>query len=145
MIQEEIFGDMFKSDCQTLAIPVNQVGTLGNGLARYAKVRWPFINAIYQRHCSNKTFRTKLVAIPIPNTGKQLLLLPTKNHWKEDSNEFLISHSLSILARDYKELNIQSLALPKIGCGKGHMDFNKVQELIYKHLDPLPIPVKIYI
>lgn len=144
MIVDEIVGDMFKTDCQTIAIPVNKVGTLGNGLALYAKKRWPAIDPIYRQCCRDKFFQTRLITIPVSDS-LQILLIPTKNHWKEDSNDWLIEHSLKILAKDYKQLNITSLAMPKIGCGKGNMDYDVVQGMLYKYLDPLDIPVKIYI
>ncbi len=143
MIVEEIFGDMFKTDCQTIAIPVNMVGVLGKGLALYAKKRWPHIEAIYKQHCQQKTFKSKLVTIPV-EVDRLLLLIPTKNHWSEDSNEWLVERSLEILARDYDQLGIKSLALPKIACGNGNMPFDVVKTLMYKHLTAIPLPVKIY-
>ena len=145
MIMEEIVGDLFKTDCQTLTIPVNMVGAMGKGLALYAKKRWPHVDPIYRRHCNTHTFKTRLVTVPIDNAGRQILLLPTKNHWSEESNEWLINRSLDFLARDYQELNIKSLAIPKIGCGNGLMEYDVVKGMIFHHLDPLPIPVKIYI
>lgn len=143
MIAKEIFGDMFKTDCQTLAIPVNTVGVMGKGLALYCKQRWPTVWHAYKKHCKEKKFREELLIVPIV-CSQQILLLPTKNHWKEDSNQWLIEHSLKLLARDYQKLGITSLAIPKIGCGNGNMDFDIVRSLIYHYLDPIDIPVKIY-
>ena len=143
MIVEEIFGDMFKTDCQTITIPVNIVGVMGAGLANYTKKRWPSVEVIYKRHCSRKLFKSKLLVVPIED-DKQLLFLPTKNHWSENSNEWLVNRSLEMLAHDYKELGIKTLAIPKIACGRGNMDFDEIKALIYKHLDPIPVPVKIY-
>ncbi len=144
MIVDEIFGDMFKSDCQTYGIPVNTSSVMGAGLARYAKLRWPNIEAIYKRHCVQKTFRTRLVTIPVTD-NRQILLIPTKNFWQEDSNEWLVERSLKMLARDWKELGIQTLALPRIGCGRGNMEFDLVRSLIYKYLNDIALPVKLYV
>lgn len=143
MIIDEIFDNMFKTDCQTITIPVNTVGIMGAGLANYVKKRWPFVEAIYKRHCNQKLFKSQLLTIPIED-NKQLLLLPTKNHWSENSNEWLVNRSLEMLARDYENLGIKTLAVPKIACGRGSMDFDEVRALIYKHLDPIPVPIKIY-
>lgn len=144
MIVEEIFGDIFKTDYQTIACPVNTVGVMGRGLALYCAQRFPHVKTYYLECCRNKIFKTKLAVVPIAN-NKQILLIPTKNHWSEDSNEWLISRSLTILAQEFEGLNITSLAVPKIGCGNGHMEFDKVKELLYKYLDPITLPVKLYI
>lgn len=143
MIAAEIFGDMFKTDCQTIAIPVNLVGAMGKGLALYCKRRWPEVDVQYRHHCKKKLFREKLLVVPIVG-DKQILLFPTKNHWKEDSNDWLIQNSLKLLVRDYKEMGITSLAIPKVGCGNGNMDFDVVRSWLLHYLDPIDIPVKIY-
>ena len=144
MIIDEIVGDMLRTDCQTITIPVNMVGTMGNGLALYCKKRWPITNTVYLEACRNKSIRTRLHVVPVGE--KQILLLPTKNHWMEDSNEWLVRHSLQLLVNDYKSLEITSLAMPKIGCGKGNMDYNEeIRSLLFEYLNPIDIPVKIYI
>ena len=141
----QVMGNMFYGQEQTLVCPVNMVGTMGNGLALYFKKRWPNILPVYGNACRNRTFlKNQLVVVPIGN-GKQVLLFPTKNHWRDDSPIELIERFLDVLAKDYQKLGITSLAMPKIGCGKGNLDFTEVDEVIRRVLGSLDIPITIYV
>jgi len=141
----EVHGNMFKSNCQTLTAPVNMVGTMGNGLALYFKLRFPKVLPIYTKACRLRTFlENQLVVVPV-DQGRQVLLFPTKNHWRDDSTIELIERYLKVLARDYRLLNIHSLAIPKLGCGKGNLDYDLVSKSLNTILKDMDIPVTVYI
>lgn len=145
MIVETVLGqDIIQTKCQTFVIPVNKVGTMGKGLALYFAKRFPSLVPTYRRFCYIEVFdKDKIAIADLPN-GKKVLFFPTKDHWREKSTYNLIEEGLEALANRYLVLGIESIAIPRLGCGEGGLDFDEVLKLIYKHLDKIPLRVVIY-
>ena len=74
------------------------------------------------------------------NNGQdQILNFPTKGHWREGSNLSDIEAGLKYLAENYEKLEINSIALPPLGCGQGGLNWKDVKGLINKYLGPLDL------
>jgi hypothetical protein len=73
------------------------------------------------------------------------LLFPTKNHWRFDSDKEGIEKGLIYLKENYNKWEIDSLALPALGCGLGKLSWEEIGPLMAKHLKDLEIPVEIYL
>lgn len=144
-IRYEGEGDVFKTECQTLTCPVNTVGVMGNGLALAFKNRIPGLFDFYKKACKEKTLTVgTLLVYPIPDSTKQVLLFPTKAFWGNPSKRSYLDDGLKFLKEHYKDLNIESLAMVPIGCGKGQIDYVLcLKPLLYEHLDDLDINVDI--
>ena len=76
---------------------------------------------------------------------KKVLFFPTKDHWKDPSKYEYIDSGLSYFAKNYKALKITSCAFPRIGCGLGGLDWEKVKALLEKHLGDLDIEIEVYV
>jgi O-acetyl-ADP-ribose deacetylase (regulator of RNase III) len=139
-------GDIMLSECQTLTCPVNVVGVMGAGLAKTMAREYPGLLHAYRQACrSSKLKVTSLWVYKLPD-GRQILCFPTKKHWKDPSRIEWVEHNLKLLSQSWEELNITSLAIPRLGCGLGGLDWDKeVLPLVYKYLDKIPIPVYVYI
>lgn len=156
-------GDMFFSKMQTFTISVNTVGIMGKGLASRAKYQFPDVYVHYQDLCRQKTLR---MGIPFlykreenfervlsedtqffvtENGSRWFLLFPTKNHWKESSPIEGIENGLQWLLNNYKELKIESIAFPSLGCGLGGLDWKDVGPLMCKYLTQMNIQSCIYL
>jgi O-acetyl-ADP-ribose deacetylase (regulator of RNase III) len=143
MIKDIEVRDIFTSPAQTLVCPVNTVGTMGKGLAKTFKLRYPGLEKLYQQGCYNHVFSTKgLLSVGV-GEGKRVLCFPTKHHWRNPSRLPWIDLGLKKLAEHYEQLKIESIAFPMIGCGEGKLLWTDVFPLIMEWLDPLPIPVYI--
>lgn len=138
-------GDIFKSSCQTITCPVNTIGVMGNGLALAFRNRVPGLFDFYKAACKDKTLRMgTLLVYPIPNSDKQVLLFPTKIEFYYPSKKSFIETGLLFLKENYKKLNIESLAIPPLGCGKGQLDYVKcLKPLLYEHLEDFDLPINI--
>lgn len=145
MIIGEIHGNILESMLQTLVVPVNTVGVMGAGLAKQFKLVYPTMFEAYQKACREKVFVKKGIFVFTYTKGRKILCLPTKRDWKHLSKIVWVDHALSIIARDYKEYEITSLAIPPIGCGLGGLEWTDVYPLIKEYLDPLDIDVEIYL
>ena len=122
-------GNIFNSDCEFLVNPVNCVGVMGKGLALEFKNKYPLNFEIYKKACDNASFNIgNLLIVPVDN--KFIVNFPTKKHWRNKSDLEFIKIGLEELKVAIKDFNIKSIALPKLGCGLGGLDWNEVFDLI---------------
>ena len=156
-------GDMFFSKMQTLTISVNTVGVMGKGLASRAKYQFPDVYVHYQDIC-----REKKLAMGTPylykrevdftrslledvkssmteNGNRWFLLFPTKTHWKMQSPIDGIEKGLQWLRHHYKDLGIESLAMPSLGCGLGGLHWKDIGPLMCRYLNQMDISSVIYL
>ena len=137
-------GNIFNSQMETIVNPVNCVGVMGKGLALEFKTRYPALFLSYKSACARKLIIPGRVYVS-RQQDKKVLLFPTKDHWTDPSKYEYIDSGLSYFAKNYKDLNIQSCAFPRIGCGLGGLDWEKVKALLEKHLGDLDIEIEVYV
>lgn len=138
-----VTGNIFDSPTQVIVNPVNTVGVMGKGLAYSFKVRYPNMFSIYQSLCA--TGKLKIGDIYLHRDNDYwILLFPTKRNWRDASNLIYIESGLNTFVRTYKDLEITSIAFPKLGCGCGQLNWNDVKKLMEKYLNSLDIEVLIY-
>ncbi|MGQ4893478.1 MAG: macro domain-containing protein [Candidatus Njordarchaeia archaeon] len=134
-----IIGDIFSSQCQVLVNPVNCVGIMGKGLALEFKKRFPYIFNVYFSLCHENKLK-----IGEPFLVDNVLLFPTKDHWKEKSKLDNIRKGVVYLTKHYKNMEIESIAFPLLGCGLGGLKEKDVLEIMIKYLSAWDIPIEIY-
>lgn len=141
IIAEGIY-DLLQRKNTTIVIPVNCVGVMGNGLALAAKMRYAGLMDFYVNVCNSGELK---VGRPVHALrGKEsILLFPTKDHWRNDSQIEWIDSGLKFIADHHEKLSIKSLAIPMLGCGKGNLSWDSVRPLIYKHFETSPVEVTI--
>lgn len=135
--------DILSLPAQTIACPVNCVGVMGNGLALAFKQHWPQLLAPYKRLCRTRELRIGRCCILPLDYDHQVLLIPTKAHWRFDSKPEYIDSALMDIAERYKKLKITELAIGAIGCGKGNMSYSYVRCSMDRYLASIPLPVQI--
>ena len=124
-------GDIFNSDCEYLVNPVNTVGVMGKGLALQFKEKFPENFNKYKKYCNSKDFTVGKLLI-ITENDKKIINFPTKIHWKDKAKLKFIEDGLEKLKIAIEKRNIKSVAMPKIGCGLGGLDWNTVFREICK-------------
>ncbi len=143
-----IKGDILQE--QVFVVPVNTVGTMGKGLALDTAKKFPLV----EQSC-HSAFRMHLLGIgkvlPVYIPGHTLFLLPTKKHWGNPSTLAYIEKGLrgliDALISD-SDYNPGCIAIPKLGCGLGGLDWQKVKPLIERTAQSLKnydVDVKVYI
>lgn len=131
-----IRGNIFYSDAEALVNPVNCVGVMGAGLAKAFAIRYPEMEHLYKEACIERKVKIGNILIYslAPPSTKKILLFPTKIHWKDNSRLEYIDAGLKCLRALIFTSRFDSIALPKLGCGKGKLDWKDVKPLIEKHL-----------
>ena len=143
-------GSIFDSQMDALVNPVNTVGVMGAGLALIFKKSFPQNFIEYKKVCNSGELVPGKVHVWRPIThnlfeDSQIVVnFPTKKHWKDPSKIEYISDGLDDLARAIVDLEIESIAIPKLGCGLGGLKWSEVQPLIKSKLEHLPIFVELY-
>ena len=119
--------------------PVNTVGVSGKGLALAFKNKYMSSYYKYKNACDNKTISTSKVFI---DETEKIVYFATKEHWRNNSEIEYIVNGLKDLRIQAERLNIKTIAMPKIGCGLGGLDFKKdVLDLIKDEFDDTGIEI----
>ncbi|MBS1556510.1 MAG: macro domain-containing protein [Bacteroidetes bacterium] len=138
--------NLLKSDAEALVNTVNTVGIMGKGVALQFKEHFPLNFKLYQKACEAGAL--KLGKVFVTETGqltgpRYIVNFPTKADWRSFSKLNTIADGLDDLVRVIREKNIQSIAVPPLGCGNGGLDWQEVKPLIVSKLSPLSNSVKI--
>lgn len=122
-------GNMFDDDADTIVIPVNLYGSMGAGLARYIALKHPDLHYWYWHAVTvKKVFNAGCVMV-YDTPDRQYLLLPTKYHPYQGSNVDLIRMGVSKIADLLENCRLNTIALPAIGMGLGHINHDTVEEV----------------
>jgi O-acetyl-ADP-ribose deacetylase (regulator of RNase III) len=146
-------GDLFCSTADALVNPVNCKGAMGKGIAKEFKKRFPECMQPYKAACaSGKLVPGKIMRCHLEvqldffnNNSPNVLLFPTKEHWKKKSRIEWIDQGLYYLKEHYKEWNLKSIAMPQLGCGLGGLRWEDVKPLLEKYFANEPVEVEVYI
>lgn len=136
-----IKGNLFTSNSKIL---VNTVGVMGKGIASDFKRIYPKMFEEYKALYDAKKFDIGELFL-YKTQNKWILNFPTKKHWKSPSKIEYIEKGLIELINKANELKLNDIAMPKLGCGNGGLDWEtQVKPLVEKYLKKSPINVSIY-
>ena len=140
-------GDMFFEYVEAYVNPVNCAGVMGKGLALQFKYNCPNNFKAYRKAYKNgeiqpgKMFvydiRNKLPPMLDSSYPWYIINFPTKRHWKDNSRIDDIEKGLDDLVNTIREVGINSIAIPMLGCGEGGLNWDDVKPMIEKAVEPL--------
>ena len=139
-----LIGNLFESNAQTLVNTVNCVGVMGKGVALEFKKRFPAMFEDYVTRCERKEVHLGEPYLYRDASGRQIVNFPTKDHWRSPSRLADIERGLDYFVRHFRAWEIQSVAMPPLGCGNGGLEWSEVGPLIYRKLHGLPIDIEVY-
>ena len=73
-------GNIFNSSAHALVNPVNCVGTMGAGLAKQFRDRYPAMHTEYLKICRGHLLKPGQVQVFQHSPSRTIVNLPTKNH-----------------------------------------------------------------
>ena len=128
-------GNIFDADVEALVNPVNCVGVMGAGLAKQFKERFPENYQQYRWDCTNNrvsvgkmhVFEVKPLST---NKHRYIINFPTKIVPQERSQFSYIRDGINDLVNVLYRYEIQSVAIPKLGCGLGGLEWKTVRPVI---------------
>lgn len=130
-------SNVFESDRPIIGVTVNCVGVAGAGNALEWKQRYPEQYERYRKLCKKGLFFPgSLLLMPTDDgSDKKILLMATKNHWKDKSDMEWVIRIFTALAGRCEGLNIDELAIPYPGCGHGGLKRSDVFDVIQKAME----------
>jgi len=140
-------GNLLDSEAEALVNTVNTVGVMGKGIALQFKNMFPNNFKLYSNACKNKEVKigSLLITEEVLLMGKKFIInFPTKTNWRLPSEYQYIEAGLTELMKVIKEKKIKSIAIPPLGSGNGGLDWNKVKQILEKHLADVDCKIHIY-
>lgn len=139
-----VTGDLFESNAQTLTNTINTVGVMGKGISLEFKRRFGEMFVDYVERCEQSQVRLGEPYLFKPLFPPWVLNFPTKDHWRSRSSLDVIRRGLDWVAEHYESWEIESLAVPPLGCGEGGLEWRIVGPTLFQGLSVLNIPVMLY-
>lgn len=146
----EVSGDILLSGAAAIVHGVAPNDNFHSGLALALRERLPAMYKDFRHFCQTKHPKSgELWSWPCAD-GRLIINLFTKDaaygHGAKPGLASLehVNHALRALHALALKENFSSLAVPRISCGQGELDWNEVYPLIKKHLGELTIPVYVY-
>lgn len=126
-------GDILLAKVDAIINPVNTFGVMGAGLALQFKTKFPDNYQAYKIACDESRIKTGKIFLYELKTKKPKYIInfPTKNHWKDPSKIEYIRDGLENLIEEIQCLNINSIAIPALGCGLGGLKWDVVKPMIH--------------
>lgn len=138
-------GNILQANTDAIVNTVNTVGVMGKGIALAFKKQYPDNYKAYKAACDNGELEVgKMFVFETGLLQPRLIInFPTKKHWRHPSQYEYIEAGLADLVRVIEEKNIQSIAIPPLGCGNGGLDWARVRTMILESLETLSKKVDI--
>lgn len=133
-------GNIFDERADALVNTVNCVGFMGRGLSLQFKKAFPENYRAYAAACRREEVRPGRMFV-VENTTidgpRYIVNFPTKRHWRAKSRMEDIEAGLEALAREVRQRDIRSIAIPPLGSGLGGLLWSDVRSRIVESMDPL--------
>lgn len=132
-------GNIWYTSAEALVIPtngdVNRHGeaVMGRGLALQAARRYPLLPkvlAMLMREHGNHVFD-----LYRPRHQPLIVSFPVKHHWHHMAQLDLIERSTIELVQMADHHEYRQVALPRVGCGNGALNWNEVKPILEHYLD----------
>ena len=134
-------GNLFVEETEALVNPVNCVGVMGKGLALQFKQTFPDNFQQYKTACKTGQVEPgKMFTVKTDNSlpPQYIINFPTKRHWRSKSRLDDIKMGITALVAEAQHLEIDSIAIPALGCGHGGLEWDVVKPLILEAFEKLP-------
>jgi O-acetyl-ADP-ribose deacetylase (regulator of RNase III) len=134
---EFVSGDLFvnRYEAQALAHGCNCQGSMGGGIAKGFKERFPEMFEEYRRRCKATPRQFNLGDAWLWKADDQpwvFNLGTQERYWHARASYEAIETALRKMRRQADEENITSIALPRIGVGYGGLSWKTVRAIIEK-------------
>ena len=142
-----VTGNLLDANVDALVNTVNTKGVMGKGVALQFRRAFPVNYSAYRAAC--EAGEVRLGRMFVVETGRLehprlIINFPTKGHWKSRSRLADIDAGLRDLRRVLQEYDVESLAMPPLGCGLGGLSWSEVRPRIDAALSELPVRALVF-
>lgn len=147
---KEVSGDILLSSAKAIAHGVSPNDDFHQGLALQLRERMPALYKDFRHFCQTKHPKPGEQWTWMSADGVRIVNLFTQegayDHGSKPGRASLsnVNHALHALRTLAQKEQFASIALPRLGCGVGALNWDDVKPLIEKQLGDLGVPVYIY-
>jgi O-acetyl-ADP-ribose deacetylase (regulator of RNase III) len=134
-------GDILQANTEAVVNTVNTVGVMGKGIALSFKRAFPEMFSEYQKLARQGRIQVGQMHVfdrGVLNNPRYIINFPTKKDWRAPSMIEYVTLGLKSLVREIQERDINSVAIPPLGCGSGGLNWSEVKLLIEQALEEIP-------
>ena len=140
----EIKGDLFSTQATVLCHGCNTKGFMGAGIAKEFHARFPRMFVDYQKLCRLGQFTLGDCFVYEAVDGRLIGNLATQEELGPHASFDGIAQSLQKLFKECLAHGHKTVAMPRIGCGIGGLNWIDVKGLIQKLSDQFGVNVIVY-
>jgi hypothetical protein len=137
----------------TILCPINAAGAMGAGLAKDVRDQWPEVyqayRGIYAPGISphqDMYERARIITPVRTKDGHSVLLVCSKNHWRQPADMKLIEDNLTTISKEWQNWGLTELATPLLGSGLGQLSRDNVERKIQRILGgKCRLPVRLFL
>ncbi len=134
-------GNIFDLDVDAMVNPINAYGISGKGLAKEFALRYPDNQAQLRERISLLPHFSAGDVIYTYDSNRNpnyIYNVATKQHWRNPSKYQYVENILYYLTGElYSKADINTIAIPPIGCGLGELNYANVKHLFIQCFEPL--------
>ena len=146
----ELSGDILLSSAKAIVHGVAPNDDFHQGLALQLRERMPALYKDFRHYCQTQHPKSGSKWVWMSSDGHYIINLFTQegayDHGSKPGQATLshVNHALHALRNFVQKEPIASIALPRIACGVGGLDWEDVKPMIEKQLGDLDLPVYLY-
>lgn len=136
-----VHGNILEAPVEAVVNAVNTKGVMGKGLALQFRQTLPQASQAYEqaaRHGDLSPGGVLLTETGQLGSVRYVLHAATKDHWRNPSRLEWVESALEQLVEIVRMHNIESIALPALGCGLGGLTWPTVKARMETVLAKLP-------
>ncbi|MBU0688867.1 MAG: Appr-1-p processing protein [Gammaproteobacteria bacterium] len=147
----ELTGDILLSEAKAIVHGVAPNDDFHQGLALQLRERMPALYKDFRHYCQTQHPKSGTKWSWMSADGRFIVNLFTQegayDHGSKPGHATLshVNHALHALRGFAQKEKLSSMALPRLACGVGGLDWNDVKPLIEHQLGDLGIPIYLYV
>jgi len=147
----ELSGDILLSGAKAVAHGIAPNDDFHQGLALQLRERMPALYKDFRHYCQTQHPKPGSLWTWMSSDGRYIVNLFTQDgaydHGSKPGHATLshVNHVLHALRSFAQKEKLGSLALPRLACGVGGLNWDEVKQLIEKQLGDLNMPVYVYV
>jgi O-acetyl-ADP-ribose deacetylase (regulator of RNase III) len=147
----ELTGDILLSEARAIVHGVAPNDDFHQGLALQLRERMPALYKDFRHYCQTQHPKSGSKWVWMSADGRYIVNLFTQDgayaHGSKPGHASLshVNHALHALRGFVQKEKLSSMALPRLACGVGGLDWNDVRPLIEHQLGDLGIPIYVYV
>ena len=138
-------GDIFTSDAHVIGHGVNCVGVMGKGIAVAFKTQYPRMYNQYREKCENGRLKPGDVFVYCdPETGRLIANLASQDKPGPNARYEWAMQSIQKTLDWMPLAEVTSLAIPRIGCGIGGLNWDQMYYRLLDEFGEHPLTIEVW-